>query len=274
MPGARRYVRSLAPMFTFVLALTVVCRRARGCAPAVFSLNRTDMNRVLSCMSICTSLLLVLTSAAAAQRIDSPYRFQDHGQRVGVYGGQISTSEGQLGVGPQSAPTLGARWALRVSGPFSIGVEAGYTPATRTVRDTVFNPADSVFRAVGEADMHLLTVMGVLHFSLTGARTWNALQPFIELGGGAAIDLAGSTALEAELPPNARYDFGTSFAGQFGAGVAWFPTQRLSVRVDARNVIWRLSVPEAFVLTAAGRTLERSQWENNFALAAGLSIHF
>jgi hypothetical protein len=39
-------------------------------------------------------------------------------------------------------------------------------------------------------------------------------------------------------------------------------------------VIWRLSVPEAFVLTAAGRTLERSQWENNFALAAGLSIHF
>jgi hypothetical protein len=33
-------------------------------------------------------------------------------------------------------------------------------------------------------------------------------------------------------------------------------------------------VPEGFVLTAAGRNLQRSEWENNLALTAGLSFHF
>lgn len=232
------------------------------------------MKQLVHAIISCAGSLLVLASAASAQRIDSPYRFLDHGQRVGVFAGQLSTAQGQLGIGPQDAPTLGARWALRVSGPFSIAVEAAYTPSTRTVRDTVFVAADSAFRAVGEADMRLLSVMGNLHFSLTGARTWNSLQPFLVLGGGVVIDMAGSPAVETEIPATARYDFGTSFAGQFGGGVEWFPSQRVSLRVDARNLIWRLSVPELFVQTPAGRQLQRSEWENNLALTAGLSFHF
>ncbi|CAN5764640.1 hypothetical protein BH23GEM9_BH23GEM9_35530 [soil metagenome] len=227
-------------------------------------------------LTITTFLVGVLATAAptSAQRIDSPYRFQDHGQQLGLYAGHIAATEGVLRIGPQPAPTMGARWAMRVTGPLSIGAELGYTPTTRTVRDTVFIANDSLYREVGEANLRLLSLMGNLHFSIVGPRTWHGLQPFGLLGAGAVINLGGRTAVEDDLPATVRYDFGTSFAGQFGGGVDWFPSQRVSVRLDARNVLWRLSVPEAFVQTEAGNTLARTAWENNFALTAGLSFHF
>jgi hypothetical protein len=222
-------------------------------------------------------LLLAVTAGAgpaAAQRIDSPYRFLDNSQHVGVFGGYIDATSGRIDIGPQPAPTFGARWGIRVSGPFSGGVEIGYMPTTRTVRDTVFEAADSVFREVGEANMRLLSVMGTLDFSIIGPRTWNGLRPFMSAGVGGIIDLAGRAEAEAEFESNVRYDFGTGFAGLFGAGVEWFPAQSISVRVDARNMLWKLSIPEAFGLTPRGRELPRSGWEGNFALLAGLSFHF
>lgn len=215
-------------------------------------------------------------SSASAQRIDSPYRFLEHGQFVGVYAGHVWTPEGRLALGPESAMTAGVRWALRVSGPFAISADAGYTPTTRPVRDTAFVAADSAYALVGEADVKLLTVMANLRISLMGARTWHGLHPFLELGGGAAVDLAGTAPAESELPADVRWDFGTSFAGQAGAGIEWFPSQRVSIRADARNVLWKLKVPEAFQFaeTARGRRVAGSEWENNFSLSAGLSFHF
>jgi hypothetical protein len=161
-----------------------------------------------------------------------------------------------------------------VSGPFALYVEAGYMPSTRVVRDTVYDEAAGMYESLGEADIGIVTAMGNLRLNLTGARTWNSLQPFVLVGGGVAIDVAGGSDIEAELASNARFDFGTSFAGQLGAGVDWFPSSRVSIRVDARDMFWKLPVPEAFLFTENGARLSRSEWEQNFALAAGLSIHF
>jgi hypothetical protein len=218
--------------------------------------------------------MTMLAAPASAQRIDSPYRFLDHSQFAGVWIGHVSASDGRIGNGPDAALMAGAAWALRVSGPFALNVEAGYMPSTRVVRDTAYSNAASAFEPLGEADFKLLTVMGNLRVNLTGARTWNAIQPHILLGAGVALDLAGGTAIEAELPSNARFDFGTSFAGQLGVGADWFPSQRFSVRVDARDMFWKMPVPEAFLLTENGAGLSRSEWVQNLALTAGLSIHF
>jgi hypothetical protein len=214
--------------------------------------------------------------AASAQRIDSPYRFLEHNMQMGVYAGRISAEEGVLRIGPQPAPTFGARWAARVSGPLTLGVELGYTPTTRTVRDTVFVAADSLFESIGEADVRMLSVMGNVQFGITGARTWYGLHPFLLAGGGVIMNLAGSAEVERDLATTARYDAGTRFAGQLGGGVHWYPTQRLSVRLDARNVLWRVGAPEAFRRTQAGTDIGigEGEWEGNFALTAGLSIHF
>lgn len=219
-------------------------------------------------------LAILAPASLGAQNIDSPFRFLDHGQYAGVWGGYISSEEGRIGIGPQPAPAFGASWGLRVSGPFSVGLDIGYMPSTRTVRDTVFVAADSMFRATGEADVSLVTAMGNLRLNLTGARTWYGFQPYGVLGAGVAVDLADLTEEEQALDPTLRYDFGTSFAGLFGAGVDWFPTSRISLRADARSLLWKLSVPDAYRLTANGRSLSDSEWEQNLALTAGLSIHF
>ncbi|MEX0907794.1 MAG: hypothetical protein WD054_05645, partial [Gemmatimonadota bacterium] len=158
--------------------------------------------------------------------------------------------------------------------PFLAGVELGFAPANRTVRDTTFMQADSVFTPLGEADMNLLLAFANLRFNVTGTRTWHSLQPFMVIGLGAAVDLAGASELDADVPGNARFDYGTSFAGQLGAGVEWFPSTRIGVRLDARNVLWKLEVPEAFLLTEHGRTLPASEWEQNYLVSAGISVHF
>jgi opacity protein-like surface antigen len=211
---------------------------------------------------------------AAAQRIDSPYRFLDHSQSIGVYGGYLGAREGRLSAGPQPAPVVGAHWAIRLSGPITLGAELGFSPMKRTVRDTAFVAADSLYAELGEADLNLLLGMANLRFNVTGARTWNGLQPFFLFGGGIAMDLSGASSIEQEIPTNARFSFGTSFAGQLAAGVEWFPSERVSVRADARNVLWKLSIPEAFILTENARTFPRSEWEQNYLVSAGLSFHF
>lgn len=232
------------------------------------------MKHALLAIIVHLACLACLAGHAAAQQIDSPYRFLDDTRQFGVFAGYMSAQEGRAGIGPQPAPTLGARLAFRVSGPFSLGLEVGYTPTQRTVRDTVFQAADSVFRPLGEADMRLISVMGEARFNLTGPRTWHGLQPFVAGGAGVVFDGGDRHAFDEDLPDQGRYRFGTTFAGQVGVGVDWYPTERVSLRLDARNLLWKLRVPDAFLLTEHGQTLSASEWENNFVVTAGLSFHF
>lgn len=230
------------------------------------------MNRLY--WSLALAAAVSWSAPASGQQLDTPYRFMDTSQYAGVWAGWVSTSTGRLDAGPESAPVFGARWAIRVSGPFSLGVEAGYMPSTRTVRDTVFIEADSMFRAIDEADLNVITLMGNISFNLTGARTWNNIAPYVVAGAGAAMGTGGRAPAETDLAPGARFDFGTSFAGQLGAGVDWFPSSRVSLRADFRNVLWKLGVPEDFLRTEAGRLYPRSEWEQNYVVSAGVSIHF
>jgi opacity protein-like surface antigen len=232
------------------------------------------MKRTLHILAAALTCAVVHTGSAAAQRIDSPYRFLDYGRSLGIYAGMQSAVEGALGLGPQAAPVLGARASFRVSGPLTIGVDLSYTPAQRAVRDTAFVAADSVFRPLGEVDMHLLALMGDVRFNITGPRTWHGLQPYLAAGVGVARDMAGRTVLEDDLDPNVRFRFGTSFAGQFGAGVEWFPSQQLSLRAEGRNRMLRIRTPDAFVLTEQGGAVGRANWENAILLSAGVSYHF
>jgi opacity protein-like surface antigen len=225
------------------------------------------------------SILAVVAVAVSAtpawsQQLDTPYRFVDTNQQGGGYAGWVFTSTGRLDAGPKPAPVFGGRWGIRVSGPFSLGAEVGFMPTTRTVRDTVFVAQDSLFRAIGEANQTVVTAMGNIIFNVTGGRTWYDLAPFVVAGAGAAIGVGGRAPVEADLAPTERFDFGTSFAGQLGAGVDWFPSRRVSLRADFRNVLWKLGVPEDFLRTEAGRLLPRSEWEQNFVVSAGMSIHF
>jgi hypothetical protein len=231
-----------------------------------FEVRRAGM-RVLGALLGCA-----FAGGVHAQRIDSPYRFLDTNQLAGGWAGYIGASEGSIGLGPEAAPVFGGRYGIRVSGPFALEVEAGWFNSTRAVLDTV--PADTTFRTVGSSDVSLVVLRGGVRFNITGPRTYHGVQPFLMFGGGVAIDIAGTTAEDEALPANVRFDFGTSFAGDVGAGIEWFVSRNLALRLDGRNLLWRLETPEAFLLGPRGENLPDKQWAQNFFVSVGLSLHF
>lgn len=229
------------------------------------AISRTTLGTLLA------SLLCLVPAGAQAQVVlDSPYRFIETTQAAGPFAGYLATSRGPIGLGPSSAAIFGGRYGIRVSGPFVVEAELAYVPSTRMVLDTI--PPDTAIVTIGETDMPLALARAALRFNVTGARTWHSLQPFVLFGAGVAIDLGGESSLDEDLPEDVRFDFGTSFAADFGAGIEWFISRRASLRVDARNLLWRLETPPAFLLGARGDTLADTEWTQNFFVSVGLSL--
>jgi hypothetical protein len=221
---------------------------------------------------IMVALLWTGVSSAAGQRIDTPYRFFEETQAAGLWAGYISTDKGTIGLGPESGPAFGGRFHIRLGGPFFLEAEGLYFQTRRAVLDTVV--VDSAFQQAGEADIGIALIQASLRFNVTGQRTWNSLLPFIVLGVGVGIQAQDDDEADAAVASEARYDFGTSFAGQVGAGIEWFPAQRLAIRVDARNLLWQLKAPEGLLLRNLGRPLPQDEWVNNLTASVGISLHF
>jgi hypothetical protein len=213
--------------------------------------------------------------AADAQQIRSPYEFVETAQSLGVQFGYAAANTGALDLGPRSGPLATARYVIRLQGPMAVEAEAGFLRAERgvynLVQDTLLEPPTRIER-VGEADVTLLLLKGGLRMHLTGQRTYHNLLPYLVVGGGAVIDLAGRGAADELVTPEARYRFGTSFAGELGAGVDWFLSRQLSLRGDVRNLFWRLDTPDAYLLRDA--TTTHQQWVRNLTLTAGAAWHF
>ena len=218
-------------------------------------------------------LLMANSRGASGQGIDSPYRFVSSRQAAMVFAGYLSTGKGSLGLGPASGPIWGARYNLMISGPFALEGDVGYFSRTRAVFDTV--PGDTTRQAIGDVDFSLVIATASLRFNLTGPRTWRGLLPYLVFGAGAAANIATDQAPDTELPGEVRFNFGTSFLGQLGGGIEWLAGERLGIRVDARNVLWKLKTPRAFLIKGEqARLLPADEWAQNFSLTAGLVLRF
>ena len=216
--------------------------------------------------------LALATNQSDAQSISSPYRFIETSQSGGLFGGALKAGGSTVGLQPRDGTVAGLRYTIRLSGPFTIEAEAGYLKSDRAVRDTVV--VDSARQIVGETDVNLLLVNASLRFNLTGPRTWHSLQPFVAFGAGVGINLTGQQPVDELVPPDARYDFGTSFAGQVGGGIEWFATDRLSLRADARSLLWKAKTPAPFLRGDFGARTPADEWVNNGLFTLGLAFHF
>jgi hypothetical protein len=216
--------------------------------------------------------LLALSMPARAQSISSPYRFLDSSQEAGVFVAHISTGESTLGLNSNSGVAFGARYSIVLSGPFMIEADVMYFPTRHAVLDTLV--VDSAFSRIGEADHSLVIGSAALRLNLTGQRTWNKLQPFILFGVGGVAEVSQDKDAVNAAPQDARYEFGTSFAGKVGAGVAFVPANRVAIRLDASNLLWKVKTPAALLRGDIGRPIPTDEWVHNLTLTAGVSIFF
>jgi hypothetical protein len=226
-----------------------------------------------------------LTGAAplAAQTITSPYEFVERSQGLYGYGTYVLADRGVIGIGPGSGVAAGAGYSIRVSGPFKFDARLAVLPTSRRVfnrRDDLVEDPEAIqadpmvgLVEVGTADLTLLLADASLRFDITGPRTWNSLQPYALLGLGGAFRVAADNAAEEALDNVDLFvRFRNGFTGHFGGGTELFLGQRFTLRLDARNMFWRLHVPRGFI--TPDRLIEDREWVQALNLSIGASIRF
>jgi opacity protein-like surface antigen len=220
---------------------------------------------------------------AAAQDVRSAYEFIDHGRGFFPYVAYVVTDRGIIDIGPHSGPALGLGFAIRLTGPFTFDGRVAVFPTERTVFDVQDEDQDpTAIREdptiglvdLGTVDLTLLLTDLSLRFDITGPRTWRNLQPYALLGLGAVFGMATDHDAEAALQErdDLRVRFRNGFTGHMGAGTEFFLTQRLTLRLDARNVFYRVHVPEGF--RTAARIVPEREWVRSSHLSLGLGLRF
>ena len=204
-----------------------------------------------------------------AQQIASPYRYVENSQYGGTFAGYLWTDRLEPDLSPQAAPIFGAHYGLRFSGPLGGEASLGLIPSERTVFRNAAGAQDTVIPvAVESTDMLLLFAEGALRLNITGPRTWNGLMPFVLAGGGLVANLSGEGS--AEIEESEQFDFGPALAVSVAAGTEWFASERLSLRLELRDRLWRVTVPTG--LTVSGE--DDASWTNNLGVSVGASLHF
>jgi hypothetical protein len=228
--------------------------------------------RFLSLLTLCIPALIP-SGVLRGQSISSPYRFVETKQEAGIYFGQRSPGTGRFGYGPGPGLIMGARYAIRLGGPFAIEGNVGFLSSERDLVDPTRVEGD---RVVGTAESGLMTLDARLRFSLTGERTWHNLTPFVLVGGGGAWGTRGAAVDEDTLLlPEDRFDFGSSFTGLFGGGLQWYFSERFLARGDFTLMMWQLKAPQGFRDPERALVgVDEKEWVSGPSFSFGISYRF
>ena len=217
--------------------------------------------------------LLALAAAPAplrAQTIPSPYSYLERAQSIHLFAGSVSTGAGEYGLTPHSSAIFGVRYEGRFTGPISGIVEVSAMPSRRDILQRSQLSGDTTLTRLGDTGDLVASAEAGFRFSLTGPRTWHSIQPFVSLTAGIVRDFSSRTADEKELPADQLVSVGPSFAVGPAAGIDWFLTDRFSLRIEAKDHLWRRSIPAGISRTKS----KQSEWTNNVGVTLGAALHF
>lgn len=213
---------------------------------------------------------LLIPASAGAQSIPSPLRYIEETQSIGAFAGYLFNDTGDDDLGPRPAPIFGATYGVRFAGPLSGEFSLAASPSSRKVFELVGTGSEAMLEERGETSALLAMADAALKFHVTGPRAWHGLAPYAVAGVGAVADLSERPAIEEELGPEERFDFGPAFAVVVGLGTDWFPSERLALRLEVRDRLWRLATPAG--MAVSGR--EESAWTNNIGVSLGAALYF
>jgi hypothetical protein len=140
-------------------------------------------------------------------------------------------------VGPGNGPYTGARFDLHLGGPAGLTFGAGVANLERVVIDPTFGPTN---RTVDTTTQAVILVDGGFDLLLTGEKKWHGLIPYF----GASMGIALGTSVDADSLSG--YSFSTHFTVGPRLGVWAQPSDRITFRIETRDVIWRLKYPDGF----------------------------
>ncbi|MDJ0766894.1 MAG: hypothetical protein QNJ97_28225 [Myxococcota bacterium] len=205
----------------------------------------------------------------------SPYSDLKARRVLSFIAGYLDGSTGKANVGPGDGPFGGIRFDLHLSGPASATFGTTFASLDRVVIDPTVGPDDRVLETTTQS---VLMLDAGIDINLTGEKSWNRMIPYI--GGGLGMALGGKVRADSVS--------GFSFSSQFmtgpRAGIWWHPTDRVTFRFEARDIIWRLRYPDGFFSNpenAPGEpsvldpeTTKETQWVHHlgFSIAVGWSI--
>lgn len=225
----------------------------------------------------------LVAAPAAAQSITSPYDFVEGSHAFYGFGSAVFTDRGTLDTGPGSGYAAGLAYNLRVSGPFVLEARAAYFPTDRRVYTDTSTFADSLalradpmtgLEQVGTAGIDLVLLDASLRFDLTGPRTWHRIQPYALIGAGGVLVASQAETGEDQLPVDAQLTvrFRNGFTGHVGAGFELHLSDHFTVRADARDLLWKIHIPQGF--RATGRVIDDQQWVQTAHLSLGVALRF
>jgi hypothetical protein len=166
----------------------------------------------------------------------SPFRDVRGGSAVRFLVGYLGGDRGTVPVGPSDGTTFGVRLEMSLGRVTTLTAGFAYGQTTRYIVDP---NKDSVSRRSALMDNGIALVDLGIQLSLTGAKTFHGVMPYV----GASLGLATGKSLPTDT---SGYVFRTKLTVAPGAGLRWYPARRLSIQADLRAVFWKLSYPIAF----------------------------
>ena len=226
----------------------------------------------------------LLASSVSAQvghdPAHSPYRDIPKGKSVTLMIGDVGGDGGKVGVGPHNGRSYGARFDLRLSAP----VQFGLSVARAELERFVVSADDSVAtRKKGPVDQNLTMIEATLQLNLTGKKTWYRLAPFLS----GSFGWTRGSDLPSSVPDSSGFKFGSKLYLVPAVGVRVFVTNSLFLRLEARQLFWKLSYPLGYTQEPAAEPStdpnrpnavlpdgKRTQWSGARELRAGLGFAF
>jgi hypothetical protein len=132
---------------------------------------------------------------------------------------------------------MGARFDLHLGGPAALTFGAGVANLERVLIDPTFGPAN---RTVDTTSQSVVMFDAGFDLLLTGEKKWHGLMPYI----GASLGMALGTSVIVDSLSG--YSFSTHFTAGPRLGIWAHPSDRITFRIETRDVLWRLKYPDGF----------------------------
>lgn len=167
----------------------------------------------------------------------SPYRDVPEKYIISFTGGYSWASGGKVNVGPGEGAVFGARGDVHLAGPGMVHIGVNFGNLDRLLLDPTKPPEE---RVLGWTTQTVMMADVGLNLVLTGQKSWYGIAPFI----GASIGIA----IGGDVPADSLsgYEFNTKFIVTPAIGIRWHPIRRIGLRVEFRDVLWKLSYPNSF----------------------------